>query len=90
MEYNIILHNKCYHKACSPFFHFSEWEIIGGPIGGSCTGNTASIEQCAQPVIPACVDRIIYCNPPPIVPTGVVVNALFIQVPGWNNVPNTK
>ena len=44
-----------------------QWEIRGAPVGGTCSGNTAQVEKCYEPVIPVCKDRNIYCSEPPSV-----------------------
>jgi hypothetical protein len=66
------------------------WQITNSPIGGSCTGNTGTVEKCAQPVIPACVDRNAYCTAPPDIPAFARRDDLYRPLQDWINVPDTK
>ena len=69
---------------------FRQWEIWNSPMGGSCSGNTATPEKCEQPVIPACVDRNAYCTLPPDIPTDARRDELFRPLQDWITVPDTK
>ena len=44
---------------------YRAWEILYGPLKGSCPTNTGTMEKCDQPVIPSCIDRNKYCTLPP-------------------------
>jgi hypothetical protein len=48
------------------------------------------VEKCAQPVIPACVDRNAYCTAPPDIPAFARRDDLHRPLQDWINVPDTK
>ena len=70
--------------------NFSQWKIVNSPVGESCPGNTGTVEKCAQPVIPNCVDRNVYCTLPPSTPKEARLDELYRPLTDWNNVPDTK
>ena len=49
--------------------HFRQWEMRDAPIGGTCSGNTGTIEKCYEPIVPVCKDMNKYCSIPPEVST---------------------
>jgi len=76
---------QCFFKISS-----STWIMYNSPLKGSCPSNTDTYEHCAQPVIPKCVDRNVYCALPPAVPAWAQVVDIQRPLTLWNNVPDTK
>jgi hypothetical protein len=93
--------NPCYTTlvldlVCIIFFSItifsSQWQLLYSPIGESCNvsiGN-ADVEKCVKPILKPCVDRNKYCDAPPPIPTLATKDDIYVPVPQWNNVPDTK
>ena len=73
------------------YFAFTrQWIVYNSPIGGSCTGNTATPEKCLKPAIPDCVDRNNYCTQPPAIPANARRDDVNRPLQDWINFPDTK
>ena len=71
--------------------HFREWRVHTRFKGVSCSDDGQDYEECASPVLPACVDRTPYCEEPPGLPEGAILENVTRPAPGeeWMTVAGT-
>ena len=68
-----------------------EWRVHTRFRGVACSDDGQEFEECAEPVIPDCVDRNPYCELPPWEPYQGNLTHVTRPVPGdeWMTVPGT-